>query len=128
MEAPQVPSVIEFFESELAGRAPVFTREQLRGILSEYKDQLQPSKSSTGDKLIEDLIKAEILRYTEIKPERKGKKKGQVFASYKPFVRYLRSGATPTEIALSLRPGSYLSHGTAVRMHALPGKRPANPS
>lgn len=38
---------------------------------------------------------------------------------YPGFTRYLRKGATPFEVALSLRSGSYLSHGSAVFLHGL---------
>lgn len=43
---------------------------------------------------------------------------------YASFVRYVREGGTPFEVALSLRPGSYLSHASAVFIHALSNQVP----
>lgn len=44
--------------------------------------------------------------------------------AYAPVVRYIWRAATPFEVALSIKPGSYLSHGTAIFLHNLTNEIP----
>ena len=53
-----------------------------------------------------------MLRVAKIAPDKKD-------SPYKAFVRYVRGKVNAFDIALSLRPGSYLSHGTAARLHGI---------
>ncbi len=71
-------------------------------------------------KLIERLLQAG-LRYLEINPVTRSRQTDQ---AYKPIERYAWGSPSNYEIALSLRGGSYLSHGTAVTLHELIYKVP----
>ncbi|MBV8518794.1 MAG: hypothetical protein JO197_15470 [Acidobacteria bacterium] len=44
--------------------------------------------------------------------------------AYAPVVRYIWRAASPYEVALSIKPGSYLSHGTAIFLHNLTNELP----
>lgn len=44
--------------------------------------------------------------------------------AYAPIVRYIWRAASPYEVALSIKPGSYLSHGTAIFLHNLTNEIP----
>lgn len=66
-------------------------------------------------KLIEALLKRG-LRRLEIRPVTASR---QTHRAYKPIERYAWGSPSNYEIALSLRGGSYLSHGTAVTLHGL---------
>jgi len=46
---------------------------------------------------------------------------GESGPRYRSFRRYLLSAASPSEVALSLRPRSYLSHASALRAHGMVG-------
>ncbi|SRR6266496_1624546 len=123
-KATWVNVAVELFGTRLTDNARVFTHEQLKRIFLKRRDQLRIPRTLTSYRFIETLIENGDLRRVEIKPEPKKRKRGEHRSSYQPFVRYLWKGASPAEVALSLRTRSYFSHGTAARLHALSDTEP----
>jgi hypothetical protein len=93
----------------------IFHGPQLRAVLSSHNERHPSHKPLTQGTFIEGLKEAGVLRLVKIAPETKPKSG----SSYKTFVRYLTGNVSAFDIALSLRPGSYLSHGTAARLHGI---------
>lgn len=86
----------------------VFTETQLRELLWEHRDEWGLAKAVSRGKFIAFLVATLGLREVELRSER-----------YKRLVRYGWGDYSRYLMALSLRPRSYLSHGTAVFLHAL---------
>ncbi len=116
MTASWLTASEQLLESDLR-REKVLTIARLTEILDRYGPQLGAPASLSGNRFVKTLVTAGTIKQVEIKPEVRQKKDGR--PSYKPFTRYIRSGATAAEVALSLRPNSYFSHGTAAHLHGL---------
>jgi hypothetical protein len=116
MTASWLTASAQLLESDLR-REKVLTITRLTEILDKYGPRLGTPASLSGDRFVKTLAAAGTIMQVEIKPEVREKKDGR--PPYKPFTRYIRSGATAAEIALSLRPNSYFSHGTAAYLHGL---------
>lgn len=86
----------------------VFTETQLRELLLGHRDEWGLAKSVSREKFVAFLVEKLGLRAVELRSER-----------YKRLVRYGWGEYSHYLMALSLRPRSYLSHGTAVFLHAL---------
>ncbi len=99
-------------ETTLRALGPrVLMARELDGILEALRvDGIVPPRMS-ADGLLEELRDHDILRRTEIRPADA--------TGYRPFTRYILGEPSASEVALSLRPRSYLSHGTALRLHGL---------
>ncbi len=96
-----------------AEKGGVFTEAQLLKILADNRDAWQLAKSLSGAKFIAFLVAKVGLRVVELRSER-----------YRSMLRYAWGDYSPELMALSLRPRSYLSHGTAVFLHGLNDQLP----
>jgi predicted transcriptional regulator of viral defense system len=92
-------------DSETGG---VLTEARLRGLLLEHEEEWGLDASVALSEFTSFLVEKLGLRRIELRSERYGHK-----------VRYGWGEFSPYLMALSLRPRSYLSHGTAVFLHAL---------
>jgi hypothetical protein len=116
---PWIKAAEKLLHTELRHQR-VFTGEQLRGILDQHREELGIPTSATRQRFVDALEGGSALRRVDLLP--KPWKKKDRRASYKPFVRYVRPGVTASQVALSIRPGSYFSHGTAAYLHKLTAK------
>jgi len=89
-------------------KGSVFTEAQLRSLLREHRAEWGLAQSVSGPEFLAFLVDTLGLRAVELRSER-----------YKPIRRYAWGAYSPYVMALALRPRSYLSHGTAVFLHAL---------
>ena len=115
----------------------VFTRQQLAALLASQSESFGTPPTLTLHRFINTLITSGQLREVRVTPalpatpaqppneqtaasenkdwaEGKDDRKG-----YRPFPRFVWGEASPYEVALSLRPRSYLSHASAVFLHGL---------
>jgi hypothetical protein len=67
--------------------------------------------------VMDDLLSAGLLRREQIRPLSQPKSRDG--AEYRVFERWIRKDASPVHVALSLRPNSYISHGSAAQHHGL---------
>jgi hypothetical protein len=86
----------------------VYTKPDLAKILSSNRAFWRLTQSTTVDYLINFLTDTSRLRPVSL-----------ASANYSGFVRYAWGEVSSYQIALSVRPRSYLSHGTAVLLHGL---------
>jgi predicted transcriptional regulator of viral defense system len=91
----------------------VFTVGALAEMLANCREEWGAAQSVTTKAFVQFLVKRMGLRTVELKSER-----------YRPVVRYAREDYSPYQMALSLRPRSYLTHGTAVLLHGLNAQLP----
>ncbi|HOX58013.1 MAG TPA: hypothetical protein PLC99_14090 [Verrucomicrobiota bacterium] len=91
-----------------AERGGVFSEARLRSLFSEHREIWGLGKEVSVSEFIEFLVKRKELLKIELRSER-----------YKRLLRYALRGFSPYSMALALRPRSYLSHGSAVFLHAL---------
>jgi predicted transcriptional regulator of viral defense system len=96
-----------------AEKEGVFKIARLRSLFAEHKEAWGLNKDVTVSEFIEYLLKRKEIQQVELRSE-----------LYKPLVRYALRKYSPHLMALSLRPRSYLSHGTAVFLHALNDQLP----
>ncbi len=94
-----------------------YTGQQLKQFFGQYLGQLRAPQSLTYSDFIEKLLETGHLKQTIIKPITRPKKRGG--ATYKPIRLYIWKDAAPVDVALALRPKSYLSHSTAAEHHGL---------
>ncbi|HKV04580.1 MAG TPA: hypothetical protein VJO53_05665 [Candidatus Acidoferrales bacterium] len=92
----------------------VFTLAEIGSILVSQRDELQIPSSTTLKKFVEFLLAQTKLKTVSLESEHYSRR----------IVRYIWAGATPYAIALSIKSGSYLSHGTAMFLHALTDQVP----
>ncbi len=86
--------------------------QDLSKILAENRDTWNLALSTTPEKLIQLLSAKGDLREIRIKPS-------EAYPNARAFTRYVWGPISPFRIALSMRKGSYLSHGTAVFLRGL---------
>jgi hypothetical protein len=86
-------------------------------LLKEHRDEWRLAKSTSSEDFVRFLTEQTRLREAIVTPVNHPK--------LPPVVRYAWGDASPFQIALSLKRGSYLSHGTAVFLHALTDQLPA---
>jgi hypothetical protein len=91
----------------------VYTNEDLRTILAEQRYQWDLPRSTTPKKFVEFLLENTRLRRVLLASE-----------EYRSFERFEWSEASAYLLALSIKRGSYLSHATAVFLHALTDQIP----
>ena len=106
-----VSRIARFFD---AAEQRVYTIADLRGILERQRDELEIPISTTTRVFIEFLINNTKLRLVSVDSERYGLHKD----------RYVWGEASPYSLALSIKRGAYLSHATAVFLHALTDQIP----
>src|SRR5713226_184703 len=92
--------IISVFEGS---RQHVFTEGQLLEIRTHHRDEWRLTRSLKAEEFIKFLLKNTKLRAVRLSSQ-----------SYPGFSRYVWGDASPYELGLSVRRGSYLSHGTAV--------------
>ena len=115
--------LLDYFQESLRER--VFTHQRLGLLLEALREPLELPASLRLTRFISVLQEHGQLKALEIKPEprstsrpRPGSDEG-ASVGYRPFARYIWGDASPFEVALSLRKGSYLSHASAVFAHGL---------
>lgn len=109
---PWLKAAIPLVDEQAKQCREIFHRAQLRALLNQYNQRQPPQLRLTESTFIEGLQDGGVLRVAKIAPDKKD-------SPYKAFVRYVRGKVNAFDIALSLRPGSYLSHGTAARLHGI---------
>ncbi len=87
----------------------IFQRNDLGEILRAEREGWRLAKSMTTASFIEELLKRTKLHRVVFESE----------AGYAGITRYTWGTVNPYRLALSLREGAYLSHGTAVFLHGL---------
>jgi hypothetical protein len=94
-----------------------YTDQQLKQFFGLHLSELRAPQSLTYSDFIKTLLETGHLKQTIIKPITHPKKGGG--ATYKPIKLYIWKEAAPVDVALALRPKSYLSHSTAAEHHGL---------
>ena len=102
--------IIKFFD-ESARR--VYTKSELTRVLTSNRGFWQLTQSTGTNYFISFLM--EKSKLTEIK---------LASANYSGFVRYAWGEVSAYQVALSVKPRTYLSHGTAVSLHGLSDQVP----
>lgn len=90
----------------------VFSARQITEVLRERRDFWRLAQSTTT---------ADFIRFLSSNGLQEVRLESQAYAS---IVRYIWRAASPYEVALSIKPGSYLSHGTAIFLHNLTNELP----
>jgi hypothetical protein len=90
----------------------VFSSRQIMAILTEHRQFWRLAQNTTT---------ADFIRFLSSNGLQEARLDSQAYA---PVVRYIWRAATPFEVALSIKPGSYLSHGTAIFLHNLTNEIP----
>lgn len=91
----------------------VYTKTDLARILSANRNYWRLTQGTTVDYLIEFLKSRSRLKELEL-----------TSSNYPGFVRYAWNEVSPYQVALSVKPRSYLSHGSAVFLHGLTDQIP----
>lgn len=101
------------------GPAPqrVFTTEQLKMFYQQHHDAIQLPRSVTAKRFIDAVVAAGTLKQVSIEPVKGARARDG--SPYKPLARFLRGDASAIDMALSIRRGSYLSHGSAAEQYGL---------
>jgi hypothetical protein len=106
--------VVKFFEQS---DKRIFTAADLTQILQKNQAGWQLATSTKAEEFIRLLSAKGKLREVRIVSD-------ENHPGARSFVRYLWGDVSPYLVALSIRKGSYLSHGTAVFLHALNNQIP----
>jgi hypothetical protein len=104
------PDIIKLFDEN---SKRVYTKADLARILSSNREYWRLTQSTTVNYFIHFLTEKAKLRSLHLSS-----------SNYSGFVRYAWGEVSPYQVALSVRPRSYLSHGTAVFLHALTDQIP----
>ncbi len=91
----------------------VFSARQIASILSEHREYWRLAQRTTVPDFITFLARSAKLREIEL-----------YSPSYTSVRRYVWGDASKMEIALSVKPNAYLSHGTAIFLHNLTNEVP----
>jgi len=116
---------VEHFGS-LEAEQRVFTREQIGRLLNERRPELGIPKTLSVERFLGVLFAEGRMRKVKIPPEAVSEQESTSAnpprpqdRGYRAFERYVWGEASPYEVALSLRGGSYLSHASAALLHGL---------
>jgi predicted transcriptional regulator of viral defense system len=113
-------STLEKFEELAKGTRRVYTREQLFRVLDDLRDEgVSVPVTWSQERFLDFLSSHEAVRKVQLEAEPPTPRGWVDRVSYKTFTRYIAGEASPYEVALSLRGGSYLSHASAVFLHGL---------
>jgi hypothetical protein len=93
----------------------VFTRPGLASLITQHGPSWGLSPTLTAKQALTELLSRRLIEERELRPED---------PKYKLFRRYVLKGTSALEVALSLRPRSYLTHATAVFLHGLSDQVP----
>ena len=99
------PDIVALFDSV---PKKVYTSDEIARVLSQHRNNWRLTQRTTVTGFIQFLCDKAKLRIVDLKSEK-----------YRQILRYVWGHASPYEIALSLKPRAYLSHGSAVFLHAL---------
>lgn len=99
------PDIVRLFEEN---SKRVYTKSDLARILSTNRDFWRLTQGTTVDYFIEFLKNKSRLTELEL-----------TSPNYPGFLRYAWNEVSPYQVALAVKPRSYLSHGTAVFLHGL---------
>lgn len=116
---------LEFFDERAEQTQRVYTQEQIGRLLDENGTEFGVPRSLTRKRFVDFLIADGKLREVQLSAEPASPQKAarrapeEMPVSYAPFKRFVWDAASPYEMALSLRGGSYLSHASAVFLHGL---------
>lgn len=105
------PDIVKHFDDQ---ERHVYMRKEIASILATERQRWRLSQATGVEEFVEFLTKKSHLRKIVLKATEYDKEQ----------VRYAWKSATPYEVAISLRSGAYLTHGTAVFLHALTGQIP----
>jgi predicted transcriptional regulator of viral defense system len=97
----------------------VFTERDLRQMLSELRDEHSLTRV-TFSTFLSFLSERCSVRRVEFSAEGHSKKG----TPYKPLARYAYNGVSPYALGLALKSGAYLTHATALFLHALTDEVP----
>lgn len=100
-------AIVTFFRTS---KKRVFTKAELASIFAEHREQWQLAADTRLDEFLSSL--SDHMQEVRIEP-------GEKHAQARTHIRYVWDEVSPFQIALSMRRGSYLSHGTAVYLHSL---------
>jgi len=104
------PDIVKSFDESTKR---VYTKSDLARVLSSNRSFWRLTHGTTVDYFIDFLAQKSNLRPVNLTSK-----------NYSGFVRYRWGEVSSYQIALSVRPRSYLSHGTAVSLHALTDQIP----
>jgi predicted transcriptional regulator of viral defense system len=105
-----LPDIRTFFEEK---NQSVYREQDIAGILLQERNGWRLAYSMTTNKFIQELVRRSRLKELVLRsPE------------YQEITRYIWDSASPYQVALSLKRGAYLSHGTAVFLHGLNNQLP----
>jgi hypothetical protein len=93
----------------------VYRFADLGNLLATHREPWGVPKRFTIDQFIEILSQKARLRLVEARSESE---------TYEPIIRYAWGEVSPYQLALSLKKGAYLCHGSAVFLHALNDQLP----
>lgn len=102
------PLIIRWFKSE---PRKLHWRAHIAEVLNRHREEWKLAKTTRVDEFITFLTERTPLREVTIEPVN--------HPNLSSVVRYAWGEVSPFDVALSLKHGSYLSHGTAVFLHAL---------
>src|SRR5713101_1649798 len=104
------PDIVKSFEDN---SKRVYTKQDLARVLSSNRDFWRLTQGTTSDSFIGFLTEKSKLRPVNLSS-----------SNYPGFVRYVWGEVSAYQIALSVKPRTYLSHGTAVSLHGLTDQIP----
>ena len=106
-----IPAITTYLDSQ---SQRVFQRRELAQIVGTHAEQWQVPTSLSTRKCLERLTRQESpLKQVTLASEH-----------YQPMIRYVWREASPYTLALSIKPGAYLCHGSAVFLHGLNDQLP----
>jgi len=104
------PAIVRLFET---AQTHVYSRKDLVEILAENRENNTLPQSTTLEEFVDFLSKHGLKKTTLTSDQ------------YPAITKYCWGNASPFELGGSLRPNSYLSHGTAIFLHGLTDQFPA---
>jgi hypothetical protein len=107
------PDIARLFEGSAQ---KLFWPGEIRQILTRGREAWRLAQSTTSADFVQFLLKRTSLREVQITPVN--------HPSSDTIIRYVWGEASPYQLALSLKRGAFLSHGTAVFLHALTNQLP----
>lgn len=108
------PTILRFFSE---ARKRVYHSQDLARILADNRDIWKLAATTTAELFVKLLSEKGDLREIRITP-------AENYPNARSYTRYTWGPASPFSVALSMRKGAYLSHGTAVFLHGLNDELP----
>lgn len=110
-QSAQGPKLVDAIEQQ---PRRVFNAVQLREVIRQVRTQIPLPESASHTKVVQFLEGEGLLQHVRLSAD----------AGYQGASRYVWGELQPYSIALSLRPGAYLSHYSAVAVHGLTNEVP----